>query len=108
MLWLHFVGWFFGGALLANALPHLLSGVLGHFLPSPFASPPFKGLSSPVVNTLWGLANVALSYVLLARVGAFEARSLPHAGVFFVGFSLMALQCARALGRLRLEAEDGR
>jgi len=63
MLWWHYVGFFFGGAFLANALPHLIAGVSGTRLPTPFASPPFKGLSSPPVNLAWALVNLAMAYL---------------------------------------------
>jgi hypothetical protein len=91
---------FFGGAFVANALPHLIAGVSGQALQSPFASPPFKGLSSPTVNVAWALANLVFAYLLLVRVGAFDFRSWSDVGVCFLGFGLMALQCARAFGRI--------
>ena len=100
MLWLHYIGYFFGGAFLANALPHLIAGVSGRPLPTPFASPPFKGLSSPAVNLAWALANLAVAYVLLVHVGRFDLRSWLDAGVCFAGFAAMGLQCARSLGQL--------
>lgn len=53
MAWLVYFAHFFGGAFLANALPHLIAGISGHPLQSPFASPPFRGLSSPTVNVAW-------------------------------------------------------
>jgi hypothetical protein len=92
---------FFGGAFLANTLPHLIAGVSGQSLQTPFASPPFTGLSSPPVNVAWALANLAIAYVLLLRAGAIDLQSWFDAGVCFVGFGAMALQCARSLGRLR-------
>lgn len=92
---------FFGGAFVANALPHLIAGVSGQPLQSPFASPPFKGLSSPAVNVAWALVNLAFAHLLLVRVGAFDPRSWSDAGACFVGFGAMALQCARSLGRIR-------
>src|ERR1035438_3296908 len=55
MRWYHYVAYFFGGAFLANALPHLGNGISGHAFQSPFASPPGEGLSSSTVNVLWGL-----------------------------------------------------
>jgi hypothetical protein len=104
MLWSHYVACFFGGAFLANALPHLIAGVTGQSMQSPFASPPFKGLSSPVVNVIWALANLAVAYLLIARVSSFDARSWSDVSVCFVGFSAMALQCARSLARLRAQS----
>ena len=59
MRWYHYVSFFFGGAFLANALPHLGNGISGHAFQSPFATPPGVGLSSSTVNVLWGLFNLA-------------------------------------------------
>lgn len=92
---------FLGGAFLANALPHLIAGISGQPLQSPFASPPFKGLSSPAVNVAWALANLAMAYLLLVRVDAFDLRSWSDAGVCFLGFGAMATQCSRSLVRIR-------
>ena len=104
MSWYHHVAYFFGGAFVANALPHLLAGVSGLPLQSPFASPPFKGLSSPVVNVFWALVNLAAAYLLVMRVGSFDAQSWANVGVWFVGFGAMALQCARSFRRIREDA----
>jgi hypothetical protein len=99
MTWYLGVAYFFGGAFVANASPHLIAGVSGRKLQTPFASPPFKGPSSPTVNVAWGLFNLAVAYVLLLHVGAFDIRSWFHVAVCFAGFGAMAFQCARALGR---------
>ena len=106
MPWSHYLACFFGGAFLANALPHLIAGISGRPLQTPFASPPFKGLSSPVVNVVWALANLALAYLLIDRMGTSDVRSWSDTGVCFAGFSAMALQCARSLGRLRKQTGD--
>ena len=42
----HYVAWFFGGAFLLNAIPHLAAGSMGRASQSPFAKPPGEGLSS--------------------------------------------------------------
>jgi hypothetical protein len=47
MRWYFFVSYFFGGAFLVNAIPHFVQGVPGRSFPTPFASPPGKGQSSP-------------------------------------------------------------
>ena len=91
---------FFGGVFFANALPHLIAGVSGKQFPTPFASPPFKGLSSPPVNVAWALANLALSYFLLTRAG-FELWTWPDFAVCFAGFGVMAFLSARSAARLR-------
>jgi hypothetical protein len=101
MPWSIYLAYFFGGAFLANALPHLSAGVSGQPLQSPFASPPFKGLSSPAVNVAWALVNLAVAYVLLVRIKTVDLQSGLDAGVCFAGFSLMALQCARSFSKLR-------
>ena len=101
MPWHVYLAHFFGGAVLANALPHLIAGTTGRQLQTPFASPPFKGLSSPTVNVAWGLLNLAFAYLLLLRVGPLDLQNWPDAGVCFAGFAAMAYECARALGRLQ-------
>ena len=70
MPWYHYVSYFFGGAFLANALPHIGNGISGRPFQSPFAKPPGEGLSSSTVNVLWGLFNLAVAYLLICRVGA--------------------------------------
>jgi len=99
MHWYHLPAYFFAGAFLANFVPHFVSGVLGRALQSPFASPPFRGLSSSRVNVLWGLGNLAVAYALLSRVGDFEPRRALHAGAFGLGLAAMSLVLARSLGR---------
>ncbi len=99
MPWSHLPAYFFAGALLANFVPHFVSGGLGRALPTPFAAPPFRGLSSPRVNVLWGLFNLAFAYVLLAHVGDFEPRRVLHAGALGLGLTAMSLVTARSLGR---------
>ena len=46
-----------------NALPHTLMGLTVHWFPTPFSGGPGT-LSSPMVNTLWGLSNVVLAAAL--------------------------------------------
>jgi hypothetical protein len=99
MRWYHDVAYFFGGAFLANALPHFANGVSGHPFQSPFASPPGEGLSSSTVNVLWGLFNLAVGYVLVCRVGSFNLRQTRHAVVLGLGVLVMAIMLARAFGR---------
>jgi hypothetical protein len=79
----------------------LIAGVSGQPLQTPFASPPFKGLSPPTVNVAWALVNLAFAYLLLVRVKPLDLQSWSDVGVCFAGFGAMALQCARSLGRIR-------
>src|SRR5690242_6746724 len=101
MLWSHFVAYFFAGAFCANFVPHFVSGVLGRTFPTPFASPPFRGPSSPPVNVLYGLCNLAVAYALLSHIGNFEARSALHAGAVGLGLAAMSLFITRSVARLQ-------
>ena len=97
--WYHYVAWFVGGAFLANTIPHLVSGISGSPFQSPFSSPPGQGLSSSTINVLWGMFNLVVAYVLVARVGRFELRQTRHVVVLGLGALLMALVLAREFGR---------
>lgn len=101
MPWFHFLAFFFAGVFFANFVPHFVSGVLGRRFPTPFASPPFRGLSTSRVNVLYGVCNLAVAYTLLLRVGDFEPRNSLHAGLFGLGLTLWALMMARSLARLQ-------
>ena len=99
MYWLILVSYFFGGVFLANAVPHLVSGVMGRPFQSPFAKPPGQGLSSSTVNVLWGFFNAAIGYVLVARVGDFDLHSTRDVLACGLGALLISLQSARHFGR---------
>jgi hypothetical protein len=99
MNWLHLVSYFFGGAFLANAVPHLVSGMMGRAFQSPFAKPPGQGLSSATVNVLWGAFNTVVGYTLLCRVGDFELRTTSDAAALGIGVLLMSLMHAQTFGR---------
>lgn len=97
--WYHYVSYFFGGAFLANTIPHFVNGISGRPFQSPFASPPGQGLSPALINVLWGFLNLVVGYLLVARVGTFEIRRTRHALVFGAGTLLMSAMLARAFGR---------
>jgi hypothetical protein len=97
--WYHYLGYFMGGAFLVNAIPHFVSGVMGHPFQSPFATPPGEGLSRAWVNVLWGSANLIFAYLLLARLGNFGFRCWRHVLVAGMGGLAMALLLARSFGR---------
>jgi hypothetical protein len=99
MRWYHYVAYFFGGAFLANAVPHFVNGISGNSFNSPFGTPPGEGHSSSTVNVVWGAFNFAVAYVLLARVGTFEFRKTRHILVAGLGALLMSVVLARAFGR---------
>ena len=99
MEWTNYVSYFLGGAFLANAIPHLVSGMMGRPFQSPFAKPPGQGLSSSTVNVLWGSLNIGAGYALVFRVGAFDLRSTGHVLATGLGAISVALMLARSFGR---------
>jgi hypothetical protein len=100
MMWFHDIAYFFGGAFLANATPHFVSGVMGRPFQSPFATPPGKGLSSSTVNVAWGTANLVAAYCLVLLVGHFDPHAWDHIASLFLGLLLMGLLTARMFGAL--------
>jgi hypothetical protein len=103
MQWYHFVAYFFGGAFFVNAIPHFTNGVSGRKFPTPFASPPGKGLSPAVVNVLWGSLNLVIGYLLVFRVGTFDFRRTQDALIVGVGGLLMAIMLSRTFAGIRGE-----
>ena len=97
--WYQYIAWCFGGAFLANTIPHLVNGISGSPFQSPFASPPGQGLSSSLVNVLWGMFNLVVAYVLVAHVGRFELRQTRHVVVLGLGTLLMAVMLAWQFGK---------
>jgi len=71
MAWYAYLAYFFAGFFLANGVPHFFNGISGKRFPSPFALPPGRGASPPLVNALWGLVNFVIGYVLIVGVGDF-------------------------------------
>jgi hypothetical protein len=99
MPWLSLLSYFFGGVFLANAIPHVVSGMMGKPFQSPFAKPPGEGLSSSTVNVLWGFFNLVIGYLLLCRVGDFGLRNTADVAVLGAGAFLIAVLSARQFGR---------
>jgi len=99
MDWSHTLAWFFGGAFLLNAIPHIVAGAMGRPFQSPFAKPPGEGLSSSTVNVVWGFANLVVAHLLICRVGAFDLRSTADAAALGLGMLVLALVMARRFGR---------
>jgi len=69
--WCVYLARFCAGLVLANGVPHFVNGISGRRFPSPFASPPGRGESSPLVNVVWGMVNFLIGYVLIFGVGDF-------------------------------------
>lgn len=100
MPWYSYIACFFAGAFLVNAVPHFIKGVTGESFPTPFATPPGKGLSSPLVNTLWSLLNFFIGLVLF-RVGHLCYRHPGHPALilFFAGVILTSIQLSFWFGK---------
>jgi hypothetical protein len=99
MRWYHYVSYFFGGFVLANAIPHLGMGITGHAFQTPFATPPGMGLSTSTVNVEWGLFNLVVGYLLVCKVGNFQLRKASNAIALGAGIVLCSLMLAYAFGR---------
>ncbi|HPF33293.1 MAG TPA: hypothetical protein PLM22_02695 [Candidatus Sabulitectum sp.] len=93
---------FIAGMLLVNGVPHFVRGVCGGRFQSPFAKPPGKGESSPVVNVLWGFMNLAGAGLLLGDRGpGFSFGLNPGTLVFSLGALSTGIILALHFGRVR-------
>jgi hypothetical protein len=99
MHWYDYLAYFFGGAVLANALPHLVNGISGRPFQSPFAKPPGQGLSSSTVNVLWGFLNLLIAYLVIKEFGSFSIRNVVQVYTVGAGALLMSVMAARTFGR---------
>ena len=87
------------GLFLCNCIPHLAAGLRGEPFPTPFAKPPGRGNSPPVVNVLWGALNLFAGVALLRRgMGLSIGPELLAAAAAFL---LAGLFLARHFGRVR-------
>ncbi len=99
MTLLHDLAYFWGGAFLTNALPHVVAGLQGKPFQTPFAHPPGQGLSTSRTNALWGSANVVIGWLLLTQFGAFDIRSPEHFAAAFAGGFILAFVLSERFGR---------
>lgn len=95
MKWYHYLAAFFAGAFLANVVPHFFHGISGDAFPTPFANPPGKGLSSPVVNVLWACFNLLVGYILLMVSKASTKNKLSML-ILFLGIVAISVQLSFA------------
>jgi hypothetical protein len=70
-------------------VPHFVHGISGDRFPTPFAHPPGKGLSSPTVNVVWGLANGTVGYILF-RVGEVSSGDNSAPGALLWAFTAIS------------------
>ena len=90
MKWYHYIACLAAGLFLTNTVPHFVHGISGDSFPTPFANPPGKGLSSPLINILWALFNLIIGYVLL-RVGKVAHTNKWSQLAFFAGVVLISI-----------------
>jgi hypothetical protein len=89
MNWYDYIAAFLAGMFLANVVPHFVHGISGDRFPTPFAHPPGKGLSSPTVNVVWALFNLAIGYILF-RIGKVSSGDNLALVIFFVGIAAIS------------------
>ena len=99
MNWLHLLSYLFAGAFLANAVPHLVSGLMGRPFQTPWARPRGFGQSSSIENVLWGFFNLVIGYLLICRVGDFDLRADDDVIALLLGTLLMGLGLAWRFGQ---------
>ena len=90
MKWYQYVAAFFAGLFLTNVVPHFIHGVSGDPFPTPFATPPGKGLSSPTTNVIWACVNLLIGYVLL-RVSKASPQNKLSMLLLFLGIVAISL-----------------
>ena len=90
MKWYHYIAGFFAGGFLTNVIPHFVNGISGNAFPTPFANPPGKGLSSPLINVLWALLNLLIGY-LLFRVSKINSKRKLALLIFFAGILCISI-----------------
>ena len=88
--WYNYLAAFFAGVILTNAVPHFTHGISGDKFPTPFSKPHRKGLSSPMVNTLWACFNLLIGYILL-RVSEVSSNDKIFLSVLFIGIVSMSV-----------------
>lgn len=89
---------FSAGVLCANSLPHLATAFTGHGHLTPLRGRD----SAPVVNAIWGVANLAAGLALLARVGRGRGRWDSRLVAFDLGAAAAAAWMAASEWALRV------
>lgn len=96
MKWYNFISCFFLGVFLVNSMPHFIHGISGEYFPTPFANPPGKGLSSPLINVIWGLINITVC-IFLYMASKITTTNKWTIILFVIGFVAMSIRLSYAL-----------
>lgn len=92
-----YLAMFVAGALLCNALPHVISGLRGERFFTPWARPRGIGTSSALENFLWGAANLVVGVGIITRTAM---QNVPHGLIAIVaGFLLAGTGLSIVFGR---------
>ena len=70
---------FLAGFFLFNAVPHLVKGITGETHMTPF-----KKVSSPVLNVIWGFVNLMVGFFVLGMNPSSGALNVPAGNDFLV------------------------
>jgi hypothetical protein len=97
---MHIFAHFFTGAFLCNALPHLAAGLQGKAFPTPFARPRGVGLSSAVINVLWGFFNLLAGLALLTAQPV-QVSLTPEFAIVCAGALALGLYLARHFANMQ-------
>ena len=89
----HFLGPIWAGLFLANAVPHFVNGISGNRFPTPFAKPRGQGLSSPTLNVVWALVNLAAGYSLFRWKVVTD--SILSLCCFFAGMAIISIYLSK-------------
>ena len=87
-------------SFLINAVPHSMAGFLALELPTPFSGGPGT-LSPPMVNSLWGLSNLAVGWVLARLTWPWRHDRVLRWTLIVFGFA-MAIGLSWGIGSLPL------
>lgn len=98
MFWYNYAACFFAGVFLTNAIPHFVNGVSGNRFPTPFATPPGRGLSSPFINVLWALLNLIIGSFLL-WCGKITSGNIWSIFILFSGLIAMSIRLSFVLSK---------
>lgn len=90
MEWYNYLFCFLSGMFLANFVPHFVYGICGNKFPTPFAKPHGIGPSSPTVNVIWALVNLAAG-TLLFKSGHANSQNWITYAVLFAGLAIMSI-----------------
>jgi hypothetical protein len=103
MPWYIYLAQFVSGLLLANGVPHFVQGISGNRFPSPFASPPGVGESSPVVNVLWGFGTRAMGFAILWLFAPKGSEVILEWAAVGLGVLVAAVLLAKHFGRVHFQ-----